>query len=81
MITDLEKIVNRFVSRIITTDEQESELKALINEAKTIKQKSKLKTIIKSLNELEMNSIDNGSLLRFDPSVIDDVIEIIEDYI
>ena len=81
MITDLEKIVNRFVSRIITTDEQESELKALINEAKTIKQKSKLKTIIKSLNELEMASIDNGSLLRFDPSVIDDVIEIIKDYI
>ena len=81
MITDLEKIVNRFVSRIQPTGEQESELKALINEAKTINQKSKLKTIIKSLNELEMNSIDNGSLLRFDPSVIDDVIEIIEDYI
>jgi uncharacterized FlaG/YvyC family protein len=81
MITDLEKIVNRFVSRIKPTDEQESKLTALINDAKTIKQKPKLKTIIKSLNELEMNSIDNGSLLRFDPSVIDDVIEIIEDYI
>ena len=81
MITELINIRDRFVSRIQPTEEQESELKALINEAKTIKQKSKLKTIIKSLNKLEMDSIDNGSLLRFDPSVIDDVIEIIEDYI
>ena len=81
MITELINIRDRFVSRIQPTDEQESELKALIDEAKTIKQKSKLKTIIKSLNELERDSIDNGSLLRFDPAVIDDVIEIIEDYI
>ena len=81
MITELTNIINRLISRIKPTDEQESKLTALINEAKTIKKKSKLKTNIKSLNVFEMDSIDNGSLLRFDPSVIDDVIEIIEDYI
>ena len=81
MITDLEKIVNRFVSRIKPTDEQESKLTALINDAKTIKKDSKLKDIMDRLNKFEKDSLDNGSFFMFDPVFFDDVIEIIEDYI
>ena len=81
MFTDFENIISRFISRIKPTDEQEYELKTLINEAKTIKQDSKLKDIMDRLNEFEKDSLDNGSFFMFDPGFFDDVIEIIEDYI
>lgn len=81
MLIDLVNRINIFVSRIQPTDEQESEFKTLINKARTIQQDSKLIYIINALNELEKDFLDNGSFLKFDPHVIDDVIEIIKDYI